>query len=181
MNNIMADITALCKRRGFIYPGSEIYGGLRGFWDYGPMGVELKNNIKREWWKSMVYSRDDVVGVDAAIIMKPEVWEGAVGEDNAQRTRLDNPAMTEIIKSVHWRAVASLNAFINMESTVFSCALTRQDFLKQNFFKLAKPVSVLVEIIGNVARSLQLIESAMTLRSKDLMNIKLNILVGFNP
>ena len=82
MNNIMADITALCKRRGFIYPGSEIYGGLRGFWDYGPMGVELKNNIKREWWKSMVYSRDDVVGVDAAIIMKPEVWE-ASGHVNA--------------------------------------------------------------------------------------------------
>lgn len=71
----MADIVSLAKRRGFIYPGSEIYGGIKGFWDYGPLGVELKNNIKREWWKSMVYERDDVVGIDAAIIMNPKVWE----------------------------------------------------------------------------------------------------------
>ncbi|KKQ43308.1 MAG: hypothetical protein US60_C0004G0028 [Microgenomates group bacterium GW2011_GWC1_37_8] len=73
--DLMEKITALCKRRGFIYPGSEIYGGLTGFWDYGPLGVELKNNIKREWWKDMVYDRDDVVGIDAAIIMNPEVWK----------------------------------------------------------------------------------------------------------
>ncbi len=71
----MAEITSLAKRRGFIYPGSEIYGGLTGFWDYGPLGVELKNNIKREWWKNMVYGRDDVVGIDAAIVMNPVVWE----------------------------------------------------------------------------------------------------------
>lgn len=73
----MQKVTALCKRRGFIYPGSEIYGGLSGFYDYGPLGVELKNNIKREWWKSMVYDRDDVVGLDAAIIMNPQVWEAS--------------------------------------------------------------------------------------------------------
>lgn len=73
--NAMEKIVALCKRRGFIFPGSEIYGGITGFWDYGPLGVELKNNIKREWWKSMVYQRDDVVGLDASIIMNPEVWE----------------------------------------------------------------------------------------------------------
>jgi len=70
----MDKIVALAKRRGFIYPGSDIYGGITGFWDYGPMGVELKNNIKKEWWKSMVYGRDDVVGIDAAIIMNPGVW-----------------------------------------------------------------------------------------------------------
>lgn len=73
--DLMEKLVALCKRRGFIYPGSEIYGGYQGFWDYGPLGVELKNNIKREWWKSMVYSREDVVGMDAAIIMNPVVWE----------------------------------------------------------------------------------------------------------
>jgi len=67
----------LAKRRGFIYPGSEIYGGYQGFWDYGPLGVELKNNIKREWWKNMVYDREDVVGMDAAIIMNPKVWEAS--------------------------------------------------------------------------------------------------------
>jgi len=70
-------VVALCKRRGFIFPGSEIYGGIAGFWDYGPLGVELKNNIKREWWKTMVYGREDVVGIDAAIIMNPKVWEAS--------------------------------------------------------------------------------------------------------
>jgi len=74
---LMDNIGSLAKRRGFIYPGSEIYGGIAGFWDYGPLGVELKNNIKREWWKSMVYARDDVVGLDAAIVMNPEVWEAS--------------------------------------------------------------------------------------------------------
>ena len=73
--DLMEKIVSLAKRRGFIYPGSEIYGGIKGFWDYGPLGVELKNNIKREWWRSMVYERDDVVGIDAAIIMNPKVWE----------------------------------------------------------------------------------------------------------
>ncbi len=73
----MEKIVSLCKRRGFVFPGSEIYGGITGFWDYGPLGVELKNNIKREWWKSMVYNRDDVVGLDAAIVMNPVVWEAS--------------------------------------------------------------------------------------------------------
>lgn len=76
-SNLMDKIVALCKRRGFIYPGSEIYGGITGFWDCGPLGVELKNNIKKEWWKSMVYTRDDVMGIDAAIIMNPKVWEAS--------------------------------------------------------------------------------------------------------
>lgn len=70
-------IVSLCKRRGFAYPGSEIYGGLGGTWDYGPLGVELKNNIKREFWRSMVYDREDVVGVDSAILMNPKVWEAS--------------------------------------------------------------------------------------------------------
>lgn len=73
--DLMEKIVSLAKRRGFVFQGSEIYGGYQGFWDYGPLGVELKNNIKREWWKTTVYGRDDVVGLDAAIIMNPVVWE----------------------------------------------------------------------------------------------------------
>lgn len=76
-NNRMDKIVGLCKRRGFIFPGSEIYGGITGFWDYGPLGAELKRNIKNEWWKSMVYEREDVVGLDAAIVMNPEVWRAS--------------------------------------------------------------------------------------------------------
>lgn len=71
------DIVSLCKRRGFIYPGSDIYGGITGFWDYGPLGVEVKRNLKNKWWYDMVQLRSDVVGVDAAIIMNPEVWEAS--------------------------------------------------------------------------------------------------------
>lgn len=73
----MEEIVGLAKRRGFIFPGSEMYGGLAGTWDYGPLGVELKNNVKREFWKTMVYGRDDVVGLDAAILMNPKVWEAS--------------------------------------------------------------------------------------------------------
>ncbi|MCL4540822.1 MAG: glycine--tRNA ligase, partial [Chloroflexi bacterium] len=67
-------IVSLCKRRGFVYPSSEIYGGLASCWDYGPLGVELKNNVKRLWWRAMTQVRDDVVGLDAAILMHPTVW-----------------------------------------------------------------------------------------------------------
>jgi len=70
----MEKIVSLCKRRGFIFQSSEIYGGLAGAWDYGPLGVELKNNIKRAWWKTVVQERDDMVGMDAAILMHPRVW-----------------------------------------------------------------------------------------------------------
>ncbi len=73
----MEKIVALCKRRGFIYPGSEIYGGLAGTWDYGPAGVLLKKNLKDLWWKEMVQLREDIVGVDAAIMMNPKAWEAS--------------------------------------------------------------------------------------------------------
>jgi glycyl-tRNA synthetase len=71
----MEIIVSLAKRRGFVFPSSEIYGGMGGFWDYGPLGVELKNNVKAAWWRSMVQLRDDIVGLDTAIVMNPRVWE----------------------------------------------------------------------------------------------------------
>jgi glycyl-tRNA synthetase len=70
-------VVSLCKRRGFIFPSSEIYGGLASCYDYGPLGVELKRNIKEAWWKAMVHKRDDIVGIDASIIMHPKVWEAS--------------------------------------------------------------------------------------------------------
>jgi glycyl-tRNA synthetase len=75
--NVMEKIVSLCKRRGFIFPGSELYGGLANTWDYGPLGVELKNNVKRAWWKKMVQERNDIVGLDAAILMHPKTWEAS--------------------------------------------------------------------------------------------------------
>ena len=73
----MEKIVSLCKRRGFIFPGSEIYGGLAGTWDYGPAGALLKKNLKDWWWQDMVQMRDDVVGMDAAIMMNPKAWEAS--------------------------------------------------------------------------------------------------------
>jgi glycyl-tRNA synthetase len=70
-------IVSLSKRRGFVYPSSEIYGGLRAAWDYGPLGVEMKNNIKRAWWHSIVTERDDIVGIDSSVILAREVWEAS--------------------------------------------------------------------------------------------------------
>jgi glycyl-tRNA synthetase len=73
----MDTLVSLSKRRGFVYPSSEIYGGLRASWDYGPLGVEMKNNIKRQWWRTMVTERDDVVGLDSSVILAREVWEAS--------------------------------------------------------------------------------------------------------
>ena len=73
----MKDLVGLCKRRGFIFQSSEIYGGINSCYDYGPMGIELKKNIKDAWWKSMVYERDDIEGIDASILMHPRVWEAS--------------------------------------------------------------------------------------------------------
>jgi glycyl-tRNA synthetase len=70
-------VVSLCKRRGFVYPCGEIYGGTRSAWDYGPLGVELKDNIKRQWWRSMVTGRDDVVGLDSSVILPTAVWEAS--------------------------------------------------------------------------------------------------------
>src|SRR5437879_5101907 len=71
----LESIVSLSKRRGFVFPSSAIYGGLGSTWDYGPLGVELKNNVKRAWWRSVVHERDDMEGLDAAILMNRLVWK----------------------------------------------------------------------------------------------------------
>ena len=83
MSEDVADkIGSLAKRRGFVFPSSEIYGGAGATWDFGPLGVELKNNVKRAWWRAMVQLRDDIVGLDAAILMHPRVWEASGHVEN---------------------------------------------------------------------------------------------------
>ncbi len=77
MEDLMSKIVSLCKRRGFVYPGSEIYGGLASTYDYGPLGAELRNNIKQTWWKYFIQNRKDIVGLDGGIILSPKVWEAS--------------------------------------------------------------------------------------------------------
>lgn len=79
---VMEKLVSLCKRRGFIFPGSEIYGGLNGTWDYGPLGVELLRNVKNAWWHDNVTSREDIVGLDSAILMQRTVWQASGHENN---------------------------------------------------------------------------------------------------
>ncbi len=74
---LMDKLVSLCKRRGFVFQSSEIYGGLGSVWDYGPLGVELKKNVKDRWWSAMVHARDDIEGLDAAILMHPKVWKAS--------------------------------------------------------------------------------------------------------
>jgi glycyl-tRNA synthetase len=76
-NVLMEKVVSLCKRRGFVYQSSEIYGGINGFWDYGPLGAELKRNVKDLWWRAMTRLRDDVVGLEATIIMHPQIWRAS--------------------------------------------------------------------------------------------------------
>ena len=85
----MEELVALCKRRGFIFQSSEIYGGLQGMYDYGPLGVELKNNLKESWWKEMVFDRDDVEGLDASILTKPNVLKFSGHEDTFSDPMVD--------------------------------------------------------------------------------------------
>ena len=85
----MEKIVSLCKRRGFIFQSSEIYGGLNGLWDYGPLGVELKRNLKNYWWRIMVHERDDVVGMDGSILMNRAVWKASGHEDTFSDPMID--------------------------------------------------------------------------------------------
>jgi glycyl-tRNA synthetase len=111
---LMQKIAALCKRRGFIFQSSEIYGGLKSAYDYGPLGVELKRNIMQEWWRYMVHEREDVVGIDASIMMSPKVWEasGHVSgfsdplvdcKDCRSRFRADKAPTVDAGSEVTWR------------------------------------------------------------------------------
>jgi glycyl-tRNA synthetase len=111
-------IVSLSKCRGFVYPSSEIYGGLRASWDYGPLGVELKNNVKRQWWKSMVMGRDDVVGLDSCVILAREVWEASghvttftdpLTECQSCHKRYRADHLEEAYEAKHGRAAASLS------------------------------------------------------------------------
>lgn len=87
---ILETLTSLSKQRGFVFQSSEIYGGLGSTWDYGPLGVELKRNIKNRWWREMVTARENVVGMDAAILMHPKTWEASGHVENFHDPLVDN-------------------------------------------------------------------------------------------
>ncbi len=115
--DLIDSVVSLSKRRGFAFPSSEIYGGQRAAWDYGPLGVELKENVKRQWWQSVVRERDDVVGVDTSVILAREVWEASghvdafadpLTECTACHKRFRADELEEAFEAKHKRAPESL-------------------------------------------------------------------------
>ena len=101
-NVLMEKITSLCKRRGFIFQSSEIYGGIQGFWDYGPLGAELKRNVKESWWTTMTRMRDDVVGLEATIIMHPAIWRASGHVDTFSDPMCTCKHCKKLIRSDQW-------------------------------------------------------------------------------
>jgi glycyl-tRNA synthetase len=99
VNELMERIVSLCKRRGFVFQSSEVYGGINGFWDYGPLGAELKRNVKELWWRSMTQQREDVVGLDATIIMHPKIWEAS-----GHATTFSDPMVDCLLSKKRFRA-----------------------------------------------------------------------------
>ena len=95
--DILEKLVSLCKRRGFIFQSSEIYGGTGSVWDYGPLGVELKKNLKDRWWHAMVRARDDIEGLDAAILMHPRVWEASGHVAGVRRSARRLPELQEAL------------------------------------------------------------------------------------
>ncbi|NJM55458.1 MAG: glycine--tRNA ligase, partial [Verrucomicrobiae bacterium] len=95
----METLVGLCKRRGFIFPASEIYGGFNGFFDYGPLGVELRQNIKQAWWRHFVHRREDMVGLDSTIIQHPRTWEASGHVDN-----FTDPMVDDKVSKMRYRA-----------------------------------------------------------------------------
>ena len=103
----MEKIVSLCKRRGFIFQSSEIYGGINGFWDYGPLGAELKRNLRDAWWHAMMREREDVVGLDASIILHRAVWKASGHEDTFSDPMCTCKHCKKLIRSDQWWAMMS--------------------------------------------------------------------------
>lgn len=101
LSGMMDKMVSLCKRRGFIFQSSEIYGGLTATWDYGPLGAELKRNLKEAWWRSNVYERDDIEGLDCAILMRPETWMASGHVSNFEDTLVDCKSCKKRFKVEH--------------------------------------------------------------------------------
>tara|TARA_Y100000310_G_scaffold342259_1_gene444722 strand:+ start:490 stop:2151 length:1662 start_codon:yes stop_codon:yes gene_type:complete len=114
------ELATFCKRKGFVYPSGEIYGGMAGFWDYGPLGTEFVNNLKREWWKYHVYKRQDIVGIDGSIITNPKVWKASGHVDSfvdvavynkktKEKTKVDKHELAKLLEDKNWESKGEFN------------------------------------------------------------------------
>src|SRR5437588_4947192 len=140
----MEKIVSLCKRRGFIFQSSEIYGGLNGAWDYGPLGVELKRNLRNYWWRVMVHERDDVVGMDGAILTHPEVLKASGHVEG-----FTDPMVDCLLTKKRFRA----DQIVPQSGIAYSFAGAES---KETGWKVNKPFAVLVRKGESVERARKL-------------------------
>ena len=145
---LMDKIVSLCKRRGFIFQSSEIYGGLANTWDYGPYGVELKNNLKRAWWKTNVHGRYDIHGMDAAILMNPKTWEASGHLKSFNDPFVKCPACLQFFKfDKIWDEIWKSPWFISLRETMADAKDTRAllSWARQDGKKLAPHLNLVKE------------------------------------
>lgn len=149
--SLMEHIISLCKRRGFVYPGSDIYGGLANSWDYGPLGVELKNNIRDHWWNRFVRTRPDVLGIDSSIILNTKVWEASGHVDNfadpmvdckscKERFRADHLIEDALKESVSGLSLADMTKLIQAHVACPKCS--KQSFTEVRRFNQLFPTKI---------------------------------------
>jgi len=132
----MEKLVSLCKRRGLIFQGSEIYGGIGGFWDYGPLGVEFKANVKRAWWKAVVQERDDVVGVDAAIVMNPQVWQASGHLDTFADPMVDCKSCKRRFRADDLQGVSAASTHGHAAAEVSKCPECGGELTEARMFNL---------------------------------------------
>ncbi|MAE42341.1 glycine--tRNA ligase [Candidatus Woesearchaeota archaeon] len=144
-------MATFCKKKGFVYPSAEIYGGLAGFWDFGHLGVELKNNIKNEWWNYHVKQREDIMGIDGSIITHPKVWEASGHVENFEdvmltcskcneKTRADHLIEEKLKTNVEGRSVDEINKIIKKNN--LKCPKCNSDFKELKKFSLMLKTSI---------------------------------------
>jgi glycyl-tRNA synthetase len=129
----MEKIVSLCKRRGFIFQSSEIYGGINGFWDYGPLGAELKRNVKELWWHAMTRQRDDVAGLEATIIMSPKIWEASGHVDTFSDPMCTCKACKKLIREDQWWTLMCEQSWVQSLAGIVEAGtgkLSGEDLLK---------------------------------------------------
>ncbi|HBJ85660.1 MAG TPA: glycine--tRNA ligase [Verrucomicrobiales bacterium] len=129
----MEKIVSLCKRRGFIYQSSEIYGGINGFWDYGPLGAELKRNLRTLWWNTMTREREDVVGLDATIIMHPDIWKASGHVDTFADPMSTCKSCKKLVRSDQWWSIMGEQPWVQSLAAIVepgTLALNTGDLLK---------------------------------------------------
>ena len=129
-NVLMEKIVSLCKRRGFIFQSSEIYGGINGFWDYGPLGAELKRNVKELWWNTMTRQRDDVAGLEATIIMSPEIWKASWACRDTFSDPMCDCLLTKKAISVQIRLSRKVGHYLSLTCTANGCSRITKNFTR---------------------------------------------------